>query len=291
MYTILVNESNELVATVRERIMQRSKLVDNFHFLVEPIYKGIDMSDFTVMMEFILPVSREYMTEILVKSEELYKDNLEYKLPFDTSLTKEAGNIEVQLTFVKVSLDANGNSIQQVRKTTPTIITIVPISAWSNVIADSALTALDQRLIQVDALLNAANEFNQYLYETKADNISYSEDEDGKCIQLTANGKPIGDKIVLNIPEETVCVKYVEVDAGGNLIVAYSDGTINNVGNISCDAITGIYIPDVSEDGILTMTLSKEVGEPSYSWDIDKSNNWNEIDGVEGETNYIWEMI
>ena len=143
MYTILLNETNELITSVKERIMQRSKLVDNLHFLVDPIYKGIDMADFTVMMEYILPVSREYKSEVLVKSDELYKEKLEYKLPFDTCLTKEAGDIEVQLTFVKVSLDADGNNIQQVRKTSPTTIKILPISAWSDIIADSALGAID----------------------------------------------------------------------------------------------------------------------------------------------------
>ena len=293
MYTILLDESNELVTSVRERIMQRSKLVDSFHFLVDPIYKGIDMSDFTVMMEYILPVSREYTTEILVKSDELYKEKLEYKLPFDTSLTKEAGEIKVQLTFIKVSLDADGNSKQQVRKTSPTSITIVPISAWSNIIADSALTALDQRLIQVDAMLNAANEFNQYLYETKADDIKYDEDKNGKYIQLTANGKPIGNKIMLNISDddEIVCVKCIEIDEDGNLIATYSDGAIDNVGKVVEDVVTGIYIPDVSQDGILTMTLSQDVGEPSYSWDIDRSNDWNPIDGIEGNSNYVWEQL
>ena len=94
MYTILLNESNELTTSVRERIMQRSKLVDSLHFLVDPIYKGINMSDFTVMMEYILPISREYKTEYLVKSDALYKEKLEYKLPFDTCLTKEAGKID-----------------------------------------------------------------------------------------------------------------------------------------------------------------------------------------------------
>ena len=39
MYTILLGEDNELVTSVQERIMQRSKLVDSLHFLVEPIYK------------------------------------------------------------------------------------------------------------------------------------------------------------------------------------------------------------------------------------------------------------
>lgn len=158
MYTLLLNESNELITTVKERIMQRSKLVDNLHFLVEPTYKGIDMSDFTVMMEYLMPVSREYKSEILVKSDELYKDMLEYKLPFDTCLTKEAGSIEVQLTFTRLILDADGNNVQQVRKTSPASINILPITAWSDIIPDGALTALDQRIIMTQAMIEAASE-------------------------------------------------------------------------------------------------------------------------------------
>lgn len=291
MYTLLLNESNELITTVKERIMQRSKLVDDLHFLVEPTYKGIDMSDFTVMMEYLMPVSREYKSEILVKSDAMYKDMLEYKLPFDTCLTKEAGSIEVQLTFIKVSLDADGNSKQQVRKTTPAVIKITPISAWSDIIADSALTALDQRLIQTQAMLEAVNEMNMYLADTKADNIYY--DKDGKYIQLTANGNPIGDQIVLDIDSDSadVCIKYLEVDDEGNLIVTYSDDVVENIGKVSGDAVSGIYIPDVSHDGILTMTLSQEVGNPSYSWDINPFNNWNPIEGIEGNSTYIWEQL
>ena len=195
MYTILVNESNELVTTVKERIMHRSKLVDNLHFLVDPNYKGIDMSDFTLTMEYILPVSREYKTETLVKSDELYKDHLEYVLPFDTCLTKEAGKIEIQLTFTKVTMDAEGNIKQQVRKAGPTTVTIVPNSAWSDIIPDSALSALDQRLIMVDAMINAANEMNQQLMDTKADNVVY--DETTGELQLTANGQTIGDVVTI----------------------------------------------------------------------------------------------
>ena len=39
------------------------------------------------------------------------------------------------------------------------------------------------------------------------------------------------------------------------------------------------------------MTLSQEVGEPSYSWDINPHNDWNPIDGVESNTDYIWEEL
>ena len=255
MYTILLNESNELTTSVRERIMQRSKLVDSLHFLVDPMYKGFDMSDFTVIMEYILPVSREYKTEILVKSDELYKNKLEYKLPMDTSLTKEAGKIEVQLTFIKLEMDADGRTTQRVRKTSPTTITIVPISAWSNVIADSALTALDQRLIQVDAMINAANEMNNYLSETKADNIIL--DPYTNTIQLSANGMPIGDAVA-------------------------RDGESVGKG--------GVYVPNVTKDNMLTFTLQDSPSEDYLEFDIDKSNDWDETDNTLGSS-YIWEPM
>lgn len=196
MYTILVNDNNELITTVKERIMQRSKLVDNLHFLVSPMYKNVDMSEFTVTMEYVLPVSREYKTETLVKSESLYKEQLEYILPFDTCLTKEAGKVEIQLTFSRVSLDAEGKAKQQVRKVGPTTITIVPITAWSDIIPDSALSALDQRLIMVDAMINAANEMNQRLLDNKADDISYNEETNE--LQLLANGNAVGTKVTVN---------------------------------------------------------------------------------------------
>lgn len=285
MYTILVNDSNELITSVKERIMQRSKLVDSLHFLVDPLYKGISMSDFTVTMEYILPISREYKTEGLVKSDELYKSKLEYKLPFDTCLTKEHGKIEVQLTFTKVELNPDGEPIQYVRKTSPTTITIVPISAWSDVIADNALTALDQRLLQVDAMLNAVNEMNMYLEETKADNIVF--DETGEYIQLTACGKPIGNKIKFNIA--TSGIAAIHIDEDGNLVAVYSDGRREIVGKTGSEC-AGIYIPSVEED-IMIFTLSDKATDKVLSFDIDKSNNWTEIDGPEASSNYIWRTL
>ena len=39
MYTILVNDDNTLVTSVRERIMQHSKLMNSLRFLVNPKYE------------------------------------------------------------------------------------------------------------------------------------------------------------------------------------------------------------------------------------------------------------
>lgn len=220
MYTILVTDDNELRVTVKERIMQRSKMVDSFHFLVKPIYKDtIDMADFTVTMGYKLPVSNEHITEditeklTLTVDEEgntvLYKDMLEYKLPFDTNLTAESGDIEVYLTFTKSEMDAEGVVTQYVRKTSTCKITIIPTAAWANVVPDKALTALDQRILKIDEQIKALSDSAMLLVQDKADNIML--DKETHEIYLTANGEPIGDRIAVDELGDSL----VEVEADG----------------------------------------------------------------------------
>lgn len=199
MYVILVNDDNTLVTTQRERIMQRSKLFDSLWFLANPIYREYDISGCTVLLEYTLPSSKKYCTEILRLSEDMYNGHLKYVLPIDTNLTLEAGDIELQLSFILSGLDEYGNSVQRVRKTSTTVLTIVPISAWSDIIPDSALTALDQRIIKIDAQMKALNETAEMVSTKKADDITF--DEDTKELQLLANGKPIGNIVVLNTCE------------------------------------------------------------------------------------------
>ena len=247
MYTILVNDDNTLITSVRERIMQHSKLMNSLHFLVNPKYEidavkyddtstdtpdttedattsetttleeesdgevtvepvvvdGIaDMSKFTVMLEYLTPVSKQYKSEILTLTVDdegkpkTYKDRLEYKLPFDTYLTSEAGDIEVQLTFTAVDLDADGKGYQYVRKTSTDAITITPISAWSDIVPDKALNAIDQRLLETQKQIKALEELNDISAVAKADNITL--DSETNTITLTANGEKIGDAISIS---------------------------------------------------------------------------------------------
>lgn len=191
MYTILVTDGHELITTQRERIMQRSKLVDKLHFLVPPNYDDLDMSATTVCLEYLTPISKEYKTEILTKSEELYKDHLEFIVPIDTKLTKEAGNLELQLTFSMVTMDADGNVTQYVRKTSPTTITIIPIMAWSDVIPDENLTAVDQRLMVANTMIAQLADINEALADAIPDDIMI---QNGK-VYLSQNGQVMPNTI------------------------------------------------------------------------------------------------
>lgn len=193
IYTILITDSNELVTSIQERILRRSKLVDTLHFLTNPVYKNEDMSQFDVTMEYKLPVSGDVFSVPLMLSTDLYKNQLEYKIPFDTNITKEPGDVEINITFSKVEMDGNGEMVQKVRKVSSTTISILPVSTFTDLIPDSALSALDQRLIMVNAQIQALDALNQELYEKKADNLVL----DDKALQLTANGERIGDAVDL----------------------------------------------------------------------------------------------
>lgn len=191
MYTFLINEDNTLTASLIERIMQRSKLVNSLHFLADQTWQGLNMADYTVLLEYKLPVSKSYKTEILKKSTELYKNKLEYKLPFDTNLTSEAGDIEFWLTFSDVEMTAEGETIQHVRKVGPGVVHIIPISNWADVVPDEALSSLDQRLIELIALNKSMYDQLKINLDGKADNIRYQ----NNILQLTSNGKEIGNAV------------------------------------------------------------------------------------------------
>lgn len=195
-YVLMVNDDNTMTTTQKRRIVQRSKLVDDLWFLVAPEYNGHNMADFTVILEYLSPVSHKYRTEFLVCNEEMYNGYLMYTLPFDTKLTKEAGEVEIMLSFVRAELDDAGNSIQRSRKITSTKINIVPIAAWSDIIPDCALSALDQRIIKMDAQIKALAEASTLINDSKADNLLY--DDESNELQLVSGDRPIGDKVVLN---------------------------------------------------------------------------------------------
>lgn len=213
MYIILVEQDNSLYGTKKERIMQRSTGVDSLMFIVDPMYKNAhDMTNASVVMEYLLPVSKTYKTEYLTLSDERYNNHyLQYKLPFNTKLTSEAGRIELQLTFVYTDLDINGKGIQKIRKTSTTTIDIVPISAWSDIVPDAALSSLDQRLLKLDAQMRGLNEYMNVIDNKSADNLVYDSTDD--TLQLYANGVGIGNKVsVRDMIDDGIPV--VDLDCG-----------------------------------------------------------------------------
>lgn len=192
-YTIIVCDDNSLYGSCKTKIMQREKLFNKLWFLAAPHYNGYDMSKCTVTMRYLLPISKEFKTETLILSDERYEEYLKYIVPIDTNLTKEWGDIELNLTFTMLDVDENGNIVQRVRKTENHILTITQLVDWDSVVPDSALSAIDQRILKQDAQIKALADLANAFDNNSVDNLVYNKEED--VLHLSANGVLVGDKV------------------------------------------------------------------------------------------------
>lgn len=222
-YTIIVCDDNSLYGSRKRKIMQREKLFNKLWILVPPCYNGYDMSRCTVTMRYLLPISREFKTETLVLSEERYEECLKYVLPVDTCLTKEWGDIELNLTFTMLDfvddIDENGNIvqriIQRVRKTENHILTITQLPDWDSVVPDSALSALDQRILKQDAQIKALTDLANVLDNNQVDNLVYN--KKAETLQLMAGNKGIGSKVsVRDMLDDGIPVVDLDSDSGSD---------------------------------------------------------------------------
>ena len=225
-YVIIVENDNTLYGSCKQKIIQREKLFNKLWFLVPPHYNGHDMSRCTVTMRYLLPISKEFRTETLILSSESYEEYLKYVLPVDTNLTKEYGDVRLNLTFTMLDVDDDGKIIQRVRKTENGVLHITPIPDWDSMIPDASLAALDERILKQDAQIRALADVANILDGVKADDLVYNKNEE--TLQLSARGVGIGNKVsVRDILDDGIPV----VDLDGN---SESDSDSNN-NNCDCD--------------------------------------------------------
>ncbi len=222
-YTIIVCDDNSLYGSCKRKIMQREKLFNELWFLVAPYYNGYDMSKCVVTMRYMLPISKEFRTETLLLAEDRYEKHLKYVLPVDTDLTKEWGDIKLNLTFTMLekvqSVDENGNVVQRivqrVRKTCDHMLSVTEVPDWDSFIPDSALSALDQRILKQDAQIRQLAELAEALDNNSVDNLVY--DDINETLQLYANGVGIGDKVsVRDMLEDGIPVVDFNNNSGDN---------------------------------------------------------------------------
>ena len=210
-YTILVNDNNTVTATERSRIMQRTKNVDNLRIIIPKIYEERDFSNYLVLMEYKLPISHEVKLEQLSLQDGNYNnDYMLFRLPLVTDFTKENGDVEIQLSIIGLTMDAEGNTVEIVRKISPFKIPIIPIANWFTV-PDSELDVLTQYYIAAQQQINALNDLVALVNQSKADSISLDV-VDGE-IYLTSNGKRIGTSVSVE-------------ELGNEIIERASEGTI-----------------------------------------------------------------
>lgn len=103
-----------------------------------------------------------------------------------------------------------------------------------------------------------------------------------KLDEIAANGVGDPEKLKEAIKEYCDTQNYVNKE--------YVDEAISNIEG--CDKCPGgVYIPDYSEDGIITFTRKDKVEEEKYEFDINENNDWHEISSPETSSNYIWQEL
>ena len=89
-------------------------------------------------------------------------------------------------------------------------------------------------------------------------------------------------KVLLTVKDRYGCIK--ELDAGN--IEVDNKLSDEDLGKLKLP----VYVPDVSLDNILKYTLTEGATEEVLEYDIDKSNDWNGLDGTTGSS-YLWEPM
>lgn len=229
MYTILINNDNTLTQSVKENIMHRESNVHTFRFLVDQVWvdKGIEtsMRNYTCVLEYRTPISEKYTPVVLTPSEELYKDHIEYILPINTQITSEVGDLELKFVFTWLEMNADGSFTEHSRKTSSTVIKILPIRQWSDYIADSNLDSIAQMILTNQAQAEQLKLYADYLMMSKADNIKYNAETNE--LSLIGDGKKLSSVTL----EESDCncdegVPAVDFDEG---IAPVEPGEFDNV--------------------------------------------------------------
>lgn len=194
IYTILINEDHSFTHTNRKRIMQRSTGIDSIRFLVNPTYNDLDMTRVSTMLEIRTPVSHTYIPITLTPSEELYKNRVEFILPIDLKMTKEAGDLEMTIKFAYVSKYDDGTFEERVRTIGKTSLTIYDIVDWSDYIPSTDLDNIVQIMLTNKSILEEQRDLAEMIAYEKADGIA--KDEETNEIYLTSNGVKLGTGVI-----------------------------------------------------------------------------------------------
>lgn len=209
-YTILIKPNNTALATVKQTIMQRDKLVDNMRVVTNRYYNNYDMSEFSLILTYLTPISKTVRIANMTQESLDYGetgDMLSYILKVDTPMTAENGDVKMQFMFLKTELDAEtGEKIQYVRNINETKIHICQLSDWLSS-GDEALSTVAQLLLQNQENIKALGDVADDLQKNVAQDLVIT---DETLALAGLDGSKIGNGITLEDLNDSL------VETGGN---------------------------------------------------------------------------
>lgn len=223
MYTLKITDENTVITTVKEKIVERSNYVDNIQIVVKKLYREqIDMTDCTVYMKYILPVSRKIkMTKLKINDSAYENDYIQYLVPAEAYLTAESGDIEVSFTFLKLISNEDDTTTSYIRKTQSGVIHISPLAAFDKYEPSEMFDEIDQRLLVMEALQKNMMSMTEDAYNRMVQDIHINTD-DKKVILTDRDGRDTGEGIEINDLSALIAEDLTGKDPDG-----VQDGVIN----------------------------------------------------------------
>jgi hypothetical protein len=133
MYTFLITQDNNIIATERDEIIENSSLSDTLQFIVEKNYAEFDMKDFEATISYITPVFGEMHKEVLNMVDDNYKGSYYcYKLPSDSVLVREAGDVAFNISFTMTEI-VDDEEVEHVRNISKGHLKVSPVNSFKGI--------------------------------------------------------------------------------------------------------------------------------------------------------------
>ena len=181
--------------------------------------------------------------------------------------------------------------------TCPTVSTsgecMLQIRASQNMddcLCDHHLTALYQIQKHMEEKLAELGESVDAVASGKADNIVFHPED--STLQLTANGVPIGDRILVSTKGGPGII-FMEISVDGELLVTFEDGGVRNLGRV-VGKDGAVYVPHIDKHSVLTFTIEENASGVPAPVDLNPNDEWSSISDESDSrvvTDYIWESI
>lgn len=206
---IKLDESMNLIITVNDTLYRGDNLNRKIIYLIPLTVGEIDMLTANVYLSYIRADGAPDVV-ILERMEDKYKESYyQYTIPVTCKLTKYPGEICTWLQIYSGTL-----SNPTISKSGECVLCVQESKNMDDYLCDCQLTALYQLQKtmegEVAELDKNIAQMNESIAE-KADDIMY--DNEGKYLQLKANGAPIGNQINMKKVTEDVVDEIIHFDS------------------------------------------------------------------------------
>lgn len=171
---IKMNKDKQLLVTVPSAIYRGETKADLITFLVPAKHGNKNMSECAVTFRYILPDGTGKI-EDLTYAPSQYEDYIEFSTTVNSQFTQQCGTVTIWLTFLDVDASV-------VVKSSEACIYVNDSKDVYDYLDEGDLDHFEKMAARLD-----------HLDASKADNVDF----DDRVLQLTANGNPIGDAVVI----------------------------------------------------------------------------------------------